>query len=133
MAYFDIVKGYRDYGTFIIHQFKAASGYNPQPGDIVSVDNNGLINKATSTTAPIATGVVFETGTPSSSATSMHVVLLGQGIIETDNVASGADAPSVGDYVEVEDGVWKKSGGENVPSGIVLSISSGKYIIYKFI
>lgn len=133
MAYFDIVKGYKDYGTFIIHQFGAASGYTPEVGDVVTVNANGLIVKATSGALPIATGVVFETGTPSSNATSMHVVLLGQGIIETDNVASGAGAPSVGDYVEVENGVWKKSDGTNVPSGVVLSISSGKYIIYKFI
>lgn len=133
MAYFDIVKGYKDYGTFIIHQFGAASGYTPEVGDVVTVDANGLIAKATSGTLPIATGVVFETGTPSSNATSMHVVLLGQGMVETDNVATGAGAPAVGDYVEIDNGVWTKSGGTNIPSGIVISMTSGKYIIYKFI
>ncbi len=131
---FDIVKGYRDYGTFIIYQFEAETGYTPVIGDVVTINSAGKIVKATSTTSLRATGVVFEAGTPSVSASGQYVVLLGQGVIETSNVATGAGAPVVGDYVEINNGVWEKSGGTNVPSGIVLSIpAAGRYIIYKFI
>jgi len=132
MAVFDILKGYKDYGTFIVDAFKAESGYTPAPGDVVTFNANGEIAKATSGTMPIATGVVFEANTPSVEAAGKYVVLLGQGIVKTDNVASDTEAPSVGDYVEVDGGVWKKAG-TNVPSGIVLEASNGVYVIYKFI
>jgi hypothetical protein len=137
MAVFDILKGYKDYGTFIVDVFKAASDYGPSapaPGDVVTFNDHGEIVKATSSTMPIATGVVFEADTPSVEAAGKYVVLLGQGIVKTDNVARGQGAPSVGDYVEVNNGVWTKASGAKVPSGVVLEASdSGVYVIYKFI
>jgi hypothetical protein len=133
MAVFDILKGYKDYGTFIVDVFKAESGYTPAPGDVVTFNDHGEITKATSGTMPIATGIVFEANTPSVEAAGKYVVLLGQGIVKTDNVASGAGLPSVGDYVEVNNGVWTKASEAKVPSGVVLEASNGVYVIYKFI
>jgi len=132
----NIVKGYKDYGTFIIHQFEAEPNYTPVMGDVVTINSNGKIEKATSGTKPIATGIVFEAGTISTNTVGKYVVLLGQGVIETDNITGNI---AVGNYVEINGGKWQKCEDTStiVPSGIVLwtagSGSNTRYFIYKFI